>query len=302
MEMKKVLFPTDFSETANRSLPHALKIAHKYNAQVTLLHVRTPYADDPNRPEYQLLDEGKYEEYIRRNIDQLSREIESSHRITTAVARDFNPASGILEFIRENAIDLTAMGTHGRSALAHFFLGSVAEEVVRSASCPVLTVAQDRENYRSNPDYKKILIAFDFSEYSREAARKAREIAGAYGARLQALYVIEQEVPPAYYGMWRNTLARQLPEIAAKARESLIDALGEEIPDDLGVHVKIGEGKAYREIGEFARENEIDLIVMGTHGRSGIERMLLGSTTERVIRIASCPVLTFKLDTDSPPA
>ncbi len=298
MEIKKILFPTDFSRAANQALPHALKIAQKYEADINLLHVATLYSDDPSAPEYQQLDEGNFKEYIEKSLGEISQAMESSQKVTTEVVREVAPATGILDFIEEKGIDLTVMGTHGHSALAQFFLGSVAERVVRHAPCLVLTVAQDRKEYRTNPDYQNILVAFDFSEHSKKAAREARDMASQYGARLQALYVVEQEVHPAFYLKWRESMARELPQIAEVAKESLKSTLGEEGLQDLDVHVEIGDGKAHAEISKFARANEVDLIVMGTHGLSGLDRMLLGSTTERLVRIASCPVLTVKLNNE----
>jgi nucleotide-binding universal stress UspA family protein len=298
MKIKTVLFPTDFSRAANQALPHALKIAQKYKADITILHVATLYSDDPNAPEYQQLDEGNFKEYIENSLGEVSQAMGSSQKVITEVVREVAPATGILDFIEEKGIDLTVMGTQGHSALAQFFLGSVAERVVRHASCPVLTVAQDGKEYRNNPDYQNILVAFDFSEHSKKAAREARDMATQYGARLQALHVVEQEVHPAFYLKWRESIARELPQIAEEAKESLRSTLGKEGLQDLDVHVEIGDGKAHAEISKFARANEVDLIVMGTHGLSGLDRMLLGSTTERLVRIASCPVLTVKLNNE----
>ncbi len=124
-------------------------------------------------------------------------------------------------------------------------------------------------------------------------------MASQYGARLKVLNVVEQEVHPAFYLKWKESIVQDLPEIGEKAKESLRSALGGEGLDDLDVHVEIGDNKAQAEINEFARANHVDLIVVGTHGLSGLDRMLLASTTERVVRIASCPVLTFKLNKDS---
>ncbi len=93
-------------------------------------------------------------------------------------------------------------------------------------------------------------------------------------------------------------MARELPQIAEEAKESLRSTMGDEGLQDLDVHVEIGDGKAHAQISKFARANKVDLIVMGTHGLSGLDRILLGSTTERVVRIASCPVLTFKLNNE----
>lgn len=298
--IRKILVPIDFSDASQRALPHALELASRFEAEVAIVHVRTPYADDPNRPEYRFFDEGKYQEWAEEELDRLSQSIEDHHRISTRIIRDISPASGILDYVSadQNEIDFVAMGTHGRSALGHFFLGSVAEKVVRHSPCPVLTIASNRKDYRDDPLYKKVLVAFDFSEHSKHAAANAREIVKKYNAHLVILYVIEQEIAPAYYEIWRIEVHRELSEIAGRAKEALEETLGEVGLDDVEFDVEVGsgDGRAHQEIVQFVKEQEIDLVVMGTHGLSGIERVLLGSTTERVVRMAPCPVLTFHLD------
>jgi nucleotide-binding universal stress UspA family protein len=161
-------------------------------------------------------------------------------------------------------------------------------------------VASKREGYRDNPGYRNILAAYDFSVHSREATSRARVLAKLYGARLTVLYVIEQEIHPGYYETWQRSIAEAMPRIVEDARKSLLEVLGEEGLDDVDVRVEVGDGdgRAHRDITRFAKEREIDLIVMGTYGLSGVEHMLLGSTTERVVRIAPCPVLTLHLSSE----
>lgn len=295
MEIRNVLFPTDFSEPSQCALPHALEVARRFDAGITLLHVRSPYADDPNRPEFHFFDDGKYSAYVEQELANACSGIGEGHRVRSALVREVNPAAGILDFVRDDRVDMIVMGTHGRTGLGHFFLGSVAERVVRHAPVPVLTVASRQEDYRSQPGYRKLLVAYDFSNHSREAAVRANELARVYGARLQVLYVIEEEVHPGYYEQWKVSLREEMPEIIGDARKSLAELLGEDGMENVEVFVEVGDGagRAHREISGFARKQQTDLIVMGTYGLSGVEHMLLGSTTERVIRIAPCPVLTF---------
>ncbi len=295
MEIRSVLFPTDFSEPSQRALPHALEVARHFGASITLLHVRTPYTDDPNRPEFHFFDEGKYSQYVEEELVKASSGIAAEHRVKTAVVREVSPAAGILDFVREQEVDLIVMGTHGRTGLSHFFLGSVAEKVVRHSPVPVLTVASKRDGYRDHPHYRKILVAYDHSSHSQEAAARASEIAAVYEAQLEILYVIEEEVHPGYYEQWKASVHSELAEITEETRRSVAGVLGEEAMGRAQVKVTVGDGVgcAHREITKYARDHEIDLIVMGTYGLSGVEHMLLGSTTERVIRIAPCPVLTF---------
>jgi nucleotide-binding universal stress UspA family protein len=291
---KKILFPTDFSEASNHALPHVVEMSKRFGAEVTMIHVRSPYADDPHSEEYQFFDENRYSSFLERELARTSESL-SGVPVQSVIRRDVSPASGILEFSDEEKCDIIILGTHGRSGLGRFFLGSVAERVVRHSTIPVLTVAPGREGYRDNPRYQQILATFDFSQNSRIAAVRARELADAYGAHLRILYVIEQEILPGYYESWRQQVRLERPELVERARESLLDVLGEHGLQDVEVKVEVGDGdgRVHLDIQRFAVESETDLIVIGTHGLSGVERILLGSTTERIVRIAPCPVLTL---------
>jgi nucleotide-binding universal stress UspA family protein len=295
MELKSILVPTDFSDSSRAAVPHALEIARRFEADVTMLHVRTLFADDPNRPEFQFLDESRYITSLDRQMEDFCDDFMQKHPLKTEIIREVSAPEGILNFVEERKIDLVVMGTHGRSGLAHFFMGSAAEKVVRYAACPVLTVNDRQEEYRNSPRYQKILAAYDFSVHSQQAARRAREIASRFDAEFIVLHVIDQEVHPAFLQQWQISVERDLDELERNLQDSVKEALG---PDGArGVENVVlsgrGEGRTSREICRYAREREVDLITLGTYGLSGVERLLLGSTTERVVRSAPCPVLTF---------
>ncbi|MFQ5740982.1 MAG: universal stress protein [Acidobacteriota bacterium] len=294
IEIRTILLPTDFSEPADRARPHAFELARRFGAEVTLLHVRTLYSDDPQRIAEEMPTPAA-DHVFHRKMNRLPAEMSANVRVKTALVREVSPAEGILDYLSEQETDLLVMGTHGRTGLTHFLLGSVAERIVRHAPCPVLTIGHAREHYRDLPSYQNILVPFDFSEHSRTAALYGAELARRFGASLHVLYVIEQEVHPAFYDIWRETTARAIPDIAKDARASLEEILAREELQDLNLHVRLGEAKAHDEIADYAAKNDIHLIVMGTHGLSGLDHALVGSTTERVVRIATCPVLTLKL-------
>ncbi|HSR53346.1 MAG TPA: universal stress protein [Acidobacteriota bacterium] len=296
MDIKKIICTTDFSDPAREALPHAVELARKFGAHITVLHVRTLFTDDPSNVEFQFLDEDMYEEFLDKNLEKAAKPISSDVEFETAVVRNVSPAAGILEYADEEAADLVVMGTHGRSALGHFFLGSVAEKVVRHAPCAVLTVGPEgQDHYIHKPDHAEILAPFDFSEHSIEAVGRALELARAFDANVHVLYVLEQEVHPAFFATWKLSVEQHLDEIRRNAVKALQEELGSETLEKIKVTVKIGDDRSDREISRYCRENDIDLVVMGTHGLSGIDRALLGSTTERVVRKAPCPVLTLKL-------
>lgn len=297
MEVKKVLHPTDFSAASDHALPHAVEFAGRFGAELTIIHVRTFFAGEGSVEEFSQFDPDEYAEVLEKELEKTSGRLRTDRLVKTVLRHGVSAASAILEFSEESGSDLIVMGTHGKSALGRFFLGSVAEKVVRHASVPVLTVSPDREDYRGNPNYARILATFDFSEHSKKAVLRAREIAEAYGAQLQILNVVEQGVFPGHLAAWRKQISSELPQIAEEASRSITETFGDLTMDNVDICVEIGtgDGKVHREITEFARRNTADLIVMGTFGLSGVEHMLLGSTTERVLRSAPCPVLAYHL-------
>lgn len=294
LKVERILYPTDFSQASRAAFPHALELARRTGGELHMLHVRVVYTDDPNNPEYHFPDPDGYRRYADDHWRSHQKEAGTDLVVKTSMVRNTSAAGGILEYIQDQQIDLTVMGTHGRSALKQFFLGSVAERVVRHAPGLVLTVADHPRPYRSRPRYQKILVPFDFSDCSQSAFRTALEFSQLYQAHLELLYVIDQPVHPAFLYAWKRSMARELPEIEQKARGALQEFLGQEQTEGVDVHVIPGEEKTYREITRYAEERKFDLIVMGTHGLSSWERVLVGSTTEGVVRTASCPVLTVK--------
>ena len=294
MKIANILFPTDFSESASRALPHVITMASKFDSLVTVLHVRLPYADDPNRPQYLFFNENRYTEYVENQLQKIRAKLEPSHRVSTAFAKGASPAIGILNHLERDPVDVVIMGTHGRAALKRFLLGTVAEKVVRHARCPVLTVACAREGYRSNPAFRRILAPSDFSEYSIQAVQLASELARRYDADLEVLYVVTRQAQSGLDSPSEITGDVNLTKLAGKAREALGATLSERGLNSLTSHVDIGKGgrSASEAIVDFAKRKPVDLIVMAAHGLTGIEHALMGSTTERVVRTAPCPVLT----------
>jgi len=142
--------------------------------------------------------------------------------------------------------------------------------------------------------FKHILIPTDFSERSLRALDYAVGLAETFSSKLELLYVVEAGLHPADLA-WTNVdygdLNKQHQEAAQKYMSSIVR---DRIPEEISVTISILIGKAFVEIVRFAEEENADLIVMATHGHGGVSHLLLGSTAERVVRKAPCPVLTIK--------
>jgi nucleotide-binding universal stress UspA family protein len=141
-------------------------------------------------------------------------------------------------------------------------------------------------------DIDLVLVPTDFSESAARALAHARELAVTHGARLDLLHVVEEAVFPSIYGAGAAALSENAPALEDRAKASL-DRLASELGAEgvehgFGCHVK--QGVAAAEVVRFAEDHDVDLIVMGSHGQSALERVLVGSVADRVIRTALCPI------------
>jgi len=221
-------------------------------------------------------------------------------RITEMHVEDGQPAQEILAAASTLPADAIVMGTHGAGGFEHLILGSVAEKVLRKATCPVFTVPPNAQFAGEEP-FKKLVCAVDFSEWSLAALDEACAIASESRGTVTAVHVIEWP--------WNETAATHLegiPEEQAKAlqdyrryQETMARARLEQTIAEIGrdrchVEAKVAHGKAYVEILCAAERLRADLIVLGVHGRSSLDVFFFGSTTHQVVRRAPCPVLTLR--------
>jgi nucleotide-binding universal stress UspA family protein len=299
MQLDRILMPTDFSDCANAALTHAVALARQFGAELHLLHVTVLHQDDPNRPgqAFPGFDElqRRLEEAASSRLKRLVEE-HANRGLTVfeAQSRGIAAAPAIHDYASDEGIDLIVLGTHGRRGLRRFLLGSVAEEVVRSAPCPVLTV-RDEEEARRFQDLDLIVVPFDFSEDSARALAVAAELAATYGSRIDLVHVIVPSIDlQAEVTLWAPTFDFDRADMVRRAERRLqteIDQLsGPEVP----ITPRILDGHVAASLTRHADGSKADLIVIGSHGLSGLEHALLGSVAEKVIRSASCPVLTLR--------
>jgi len=282
-----ILVPTDGSEHAVRAAEHGRYLADRFDATVHVLSV----ADVEGAAG--VFDIGVEEELVTRLEDQGQEAIDAveaaldSERVTTALVRG-EPSEAILDYAAEHDAGLIAMGTHGRTGLDRYVTGSVTERVVRRAEVPVLTV-RATERSGIDGDYEEILVPTDGSEPAAAAVEPGLAIAEATGARVHVVHVVnvgsvalspEYTTPGELLDRLEAAGRATTERIATQARERGLEAVTEVL-----------EGMPARDLLAYADEQGVDLIAMGTAGRTGVGRYLLGSTTERIIRHAEMPVL-----------
>ena len=298
LQLQKILFPTDFSKCAEQALAHAVFLAEKYGAEIHLLHVITIFEDQPSVVSNEIAETKemvrKLEDIAEKQLNKLLDSHSSNDiKIITEIKRGLSAAPAILEYVSDKQIDLIVMGTHGRRGLGHLLLGSAAEEVVRLAPCPVFTIRELKEP-KPVMQVNNILVPIDFSNHSEKALTYASEIAQSYNAQLQVLHIIEETMHPAFSVTGKSSIFDLVPGIKEDSKKRIAKMLEKFVSDKVKSKVFIQGGRAANDIIKFAKENSTDLIVIATHGLTGLEHMLLGSVTEKVVRMAHCPVFTVK--------
>ncbi len=144
------------------------------------------------------------------------------------------------------------------------------------------------------PEIKKILVPIDFSDYSKNALKYAVNIVKTFKAEMFLIYVVEPVIYPPDFSMGQIAIPSVNTEWDERAKDELKKLADTEIPKEIKVQTIIKTGKPFIEIIDTAAEKDIDLIVIATHGHSGVEHILFGSTAEKVVRKAPCPVLTLR--------
>lgn len=141
---------------------------------------------------------------------------------------------------------------------------------------------------------RRILVPIDFSVHSKNALRYSLLLAEAFGAELHLVYVVEPTVYPADLGFGQVVLPEVEEELRERGFEELRSLIQREIGDRVKAQSSVRTGKPHQEILAEAEEHKADLIVVASHGHTGVEHILFGSTAMRIVRLAKCPVLTIR--------
>ena len=198
------------------------------------------------------------------------------------------PPQVLVETAAGNKADLICLGTYGRKGLKRLLMGSVTSQVILNAPCDVLVVKKPCS--KCSGSYHSLLVPFDGSESSKRALTRACELSKTDGAEVSVLYVI-----PRYEEMMDFFKTDAIKKSLYREAEKIVGG-AKDLAAALGVQIKavVQDGHAGDKIVEIANTMMHDLIVVGTHGWSGMNRAIMGSTAERVIATASCPILIAK--------
>lgn len=296
----QVLCPVDLSECSRHAVDRAAALASCYGAKMAVLNVvpassavpAVPFGPEgPGALPLHAVDRGRLAADVQRFFGLEQRPGIDYHVVEAPLVH-----KEILLQAERLGADLIVMGTHGHSGLARFLLGSVAEKVLRTSLVPVMTVPPHVPDASTggNP-FRRILYATDFSGGSDAALAYAGSLAQHGAAQLTIVHVVEA------FPVGQDPVVGAPFDVAAyhaELEKRALTKLQRLVPPTIRAACDVAEvlatGKPYVEILRIAAERQIDLIVLGVHGRNAVDRLVFGSTTEHILRRATCPILTVR--------
>jgi nucleotide-binding universal stress UspA family protein len=283
--IQTVVCPVDFFPASEAALSYAISIARNYDAGLHLLHVIPPVSSVFGSEKHTGELVKKTDEDSQVRLGAMAQTAKASGVEASFEVRFGEIDQEILNGIAEQDADLIVVGTHGRRGFQHWLMGSVCERLLRRVSTPILTVSHPKKT--DGGRIERILVATDLSDSSSEVAAWASSIAQKFESDITLLHVTDFVMGGVPH-LYRDSL---LQGINAEMKQLLPPDVAEKLK--IKVETRVEFGIPFRVVLTLAEQEKFDLIVLGTHGKSALERTLLGSTAERVLRGASCPILAI---------
>jgi nucleotide-binding universal stress UspA family protein len=294
----RILVPIDFSRPSLKAISYALAIGRQFGTEVHLLHVvDTTQYPPPTLVTLPLVPQAELSRRFRKRLEAVALKYRTNGNIFTLDPRIGTAYEEICATARELKADLIVIATHGYTGYKHMFLGSTTERVVQHSPCPVLVVRQQLRHWNGSTDprtrtglqLRKILVPTDFSECSRAGFNHGLKLVRDFKAELRLVHVINPHAYPfgdKYAALDADRLMREAADAAQKQMRSMAAR------SNAQYSVRVIHGSPAVEICNAANE-DVDLIVISTHGRTGFGHLLIGSVAERVVRYARCSVLVI---------
>jgi nucleotide-binding universal stress UspA family protein len=280
-----ILLPFDGSDGATEVLHHASELAHWADATIQLLYVA-----DTTRDSVTVVEGHTVDALVRKGEDIVAEATEVLDTLGVSYETDIvqgNPAPTIVEYADQYEQDLIVMPTHGREGLSRYLIGSVSEKVVRLSTVPVLTVRMQPDETLEFP-YENILLPTDGSAAATHAAGHLLSLAASLDATVHVLSVVDDA---ALGPDVRSTVsATETEQAATDAVDAVVSEAEARGVADTTRHIE--HGTPLEEILDCIESNDIHAVGMGTTGRRGTDRILLGSIAEKTVRSAPVPVMT----------
>lgn len=297
VQVKNIICSTDFSDYSNYAVTYGIALAKEFAAKLYVCHVidlssATMYGEGFSDP---LEQQSRITNYSWEYLERLIGEQPFDWEPLIKIGRTANEIARIVE---EKGVDLAILATHGRSGLKRFILGSVTERLMRMLPCPLLIVRSPEHDFvspvKQEIRLQRILVGCDFSPDSSLAFQYGLNLAQEFQSELHLAHVIQ---PPVYKDLLKPGIepAEELQQdLRDQLYEKLINMVPEESRNWCTPITTLLAGQPYEELTKYAVVHNVDLIVLGVRGHSIVETLFVGSTTDRVIRQAPCPVLSVR--------
>ncbi len=282
--IKTILCPVDFFPASDAAVTYAAGLAANYGAKLRLLHVIAPLV--PTTYEFPMhtidimksLKETSTEGL--RKLEAVAREAGVDVEVELRSGDVYDEIKRAIEVIKP---ELLVMGTHGRRGVERWFMGSTTEKLLRHSPVPLVTITANGDRPMTRPQFRRILVTTDFFEGTHDALAYAFSVAQENESRVTLLHVLH-DVAADLSGKYREPLIKGV-------EKQLADLVPSEARNWCDVVTMVETGVPYRIILRTLEDEKIDLLVMNIHGKGMLDRALLGSNAERVVRAATCPVM-----------
>jgi nucleotide-binding universal stress UspA family protein len=294
--LTRLLVASDLSPLSGKALDYAVALARRSGgASVHVINVMEPFAPSADYPEDELARECE-RELAGMAADRSTPQLSISSAVHMGV-----PAAEIVKVAAMLRPDVLVLGTHGRSGWRRLVLGSVAEQVVREAPCPVLVVRERQRRCLSDPRrgpapwaLHKILVPTDLSRLSADALGYAVGFAQQFGGKITLVHVVARGSAMEDVDDPREDSEEKIEAARRGAARALAALQRHYVPAALDDGAEVRVGSPLADLPEIAEAGDFDLIICATHGDLSRARALLGSVTEGILRTAPCPVLVAR--------
>jgi nucleotide-binding universal stress UspA family protein len=295
MQFKRIVCATDFSDFSNRTVNYGIKLAKEFDSKIYVCHV-IDLSSVAIYGEFQLDPVGLQNRVMKDASEQLEELIGKQHKEWEPLITVGHAADEISRIVEEKNIDLVVAATRGRSGLKRLILGSVTERLMRTLTCPLLVV-QSPDNAFTGPDdqelkIENILVGCDFSPDSGLAFEYGLSLAQEFQSELHLAHVIEAPIYQELHKTETHLEEELQEEIHNRLLQKLQDMVPEEARNWCTPQTSLLDGRPYEELVKYAEQHNIGITVLGTRGHGLVKSLFVGSTTDRVVRRAPCPVLS----------
>lgn len=283
---QKILCAIDFSDFTDTILSYSIGLCKGYQASLLLAHVvndlRTLLAHNQSNIDIQALQKTNIE-IAKEQLEDLVKGLDISYDL---IIRKGDPADEISRLALEQKVDLIVTGTHGKSGFRRLLIGSVTEKLMKTIHCPLLVLSEADQPADPEIRLEKILVGCDFSPDSSISLNYGLDLALKFQSKLYLAHVIK----PGDY----EEKCQDVDNLRDLIKKQLLDLIPYAYANPSPPETALLEGDPYKELINFAQGNHIDMIVLGIRGHTLWEKLMIGSTTDRVIRHYPCPVLAVR--------